>query len=79
MILDELVTSIVSDFNLPEDYTNMINYAYTDYKGQNRDADWFIRTQAAYLTTGRLKMFVVKFFGHFKPLNRLEVYWSLTA
>ena len=79
MILDELVSSIVSDFNLPDDYTNMINYACTDYNGQNRDADWFIRTQAAYLTTGGFEIIVVKFFDHFRPLNRLEVYCSLTA
>ena len=29
----------------------MVNYAYTNYEGNKRNSDWFIRTSASYMAT----------------------------
>ena len=42
---------MTADLGLPDKCVNMVNYAYTDYNGQNRVSDWFIRTKAAYMAT----------------------------
>ena len=64
--LDDYAKSMTADLGLPDKCVNMVNYAYTgiqklyfrsstkqnsDYNGQNRVSDWFIRTKAAYMAT----------------------------
>lgn len=42
---------MTSELGLPDKTVNMVNYAYTNYTGMNRNADWSIRTNAAYMAT----------------------------
>ena len=40
-----------TEYGLSEGTQDMVNYAYTDYNGNNRNADWSIRSNGAHLAT----------------------------
>lgn len=49
--LNELSKMYTTDYGLSEGTQDMVNYAYTDYNGNNRNNDWSIRSNGAHLAT----------------------------
>lgn len=50
-ILEEYAHELTTDYGLPDVTADMLVYAYTNYTGHQRNADWSIRTMGAYMST----------------------------